>query len=165
MHKSALLIIDVQKDVVSGAHDLSNVVSRINTLIDKARASKTPVVWVQHSDEYLVKDSLGWEFVDDLQPREDEVRIYKTQPSSFEGTPLQEKLNELGVTTLVITGAQSEYCISATTQGAIDLGYDVSLVSDAHTTVDGDEGPAISIINARNEKFHRFLAQSKDVSL
>ena len=160
MHKKALLVIDVQKDVVNGAHNLDSVVSNINALISQARTSEVPVIWVQHSDDYLVLNSEGWEFVDDLKPAAGDLRIYKTEPSSFVGTPLQEELMKLGIESLVITGAQSEYCVSATTQNAIELGYKVSLVSDAHTTVDGDEGSALSIINARNERFNKNLVEA-----
>lgn len=163
MSNSALLVIDVQKDVVNGAHNLNTVVSNINSLISQARASDVPVIWVQHSDDYLVLNSEGWQFVDDLKPAAGDVRIYKTEASSFVDTPLQAELTKLGVQSLVITGAQSEYCVSATTQNAIDLGYEVSLVSDAHTTVDGDEGSAASIIDARNERFADHNKKSNEV--
>jgi nicotinamidase-related amidase len=164
MSKAALLVIDVQKDVVNGAHHLDSVVSNINSLISQARASHVPVIWVQHSDDYLVRNSDGWEFVDDLKPSSNEIRIYKTEASSFVNTPLQDELTKLGVDRLVITGAQSEYCVSATTQNAIELGYKVSLVSDAHTTVDGEEGSALEIIQTRNERFAENLIEAGEVS-
>ena len=47
----ALLVIDVQKSVVREAYERDAVVANIATLVDRARAAGTPVVWVQHSDE------------------------------------------------------------------------------------------------------------------
>ena len=57
---TALLIVDVQVDVVSGAWDRDGVIARINTLVDKARAEHVPVVWVQHSDDNMPSNSDGW---------------------------------------------------------------------------------------------------------
>jgi nicotinamidase-related amidase len=47
---TALLVLDMQRDVVANAHEVNAVVVNINALIGKARAESDPVVWVQHSD-------------------------------------------------------------------------------------------------------------------
>jgi nicotinamidase-related amidase len=153
MNTKALLVIDVQKDVIANAVKTSEVVSNINSLISQARASNAPVVWVQHSDDYLVKGSPGWEIVDDLKPLPNEVRIYKTEPSSFAGTDIQAQLVSLGTKTLVITGAQTDYCINATSNAGVELGYQVTLVSDAHTTEDSETAKAIDLIEDKNSTF------------
>ena len=93
---SALRVIDVQRDVVPRALNVEQVVSNINSLIGKARESGTPVIWVQHSDDYLIKESEGWEFVPELKPAPGDIRIYKTHASSFEETDLNEELANLG---------------------------------------------------------------------
>lgn len=54
--------------------------------------------------------------------------------SPFEQTPLEETLARLGVTHIVLAGAATNWCIRATAYGALDRGYDVTLVKDAHTT-------------------------------
>ena len=149
----ALLVIDVQNDVVVNALNLDDVVGRINSLIVNARKSHVPVIWVQHSDDYLVKGSEGWQIIEALQPMPDEVKIFKTRPSSFEGTDLAEHLQTLGVDSLVVTGAQTDYCINATSNSGVELGYHVTLVSDAHTTEDSDTASAADIIAQENESF------------
>ena len=149
----ALMVIDVQKDVVGDARNTNDVVQNINSLIEKARATNTPVIWVQHSDDYLVKNSEGWDFVDALKPAADDLRIYKTEPSSFVGTPLQEKLQEMEIESLVITGAQTDMCVNATSNDAAGKGYDVTLVSDSHTTVDTPSQTAQQIIDEKNSQF------------
>lgn len=151
--KKALMVIDVQKDVVDEALNTAGVVSNINGLIEKARATNTPVIWVQHSDDYLVKDSEGWEFVDDLKPASSDLRIYKTEPSSFAGTPLQEELQKMGIESLVITGAQTDMCVNATSNDAAAKGYDVTLASDSHTTVNTPSQTAQQIIDEKNAQF------------
>jgi nicotinamidase-related amidase len=149
----ALLVIDVQRDVVANAVRIDDVISNINLLITSARQSNVPVIWVQHSDDYLVKGSDGWKIVDELKPLPDEVKIYKTRPSSFADTDLAEQLESLGTTSLIITGAQTDYCVNATSNAAVELGYDVTLVSDAHTTEDSETVSATEIIDDKNVTF------------
>ena len=50
---TALLVVDVQNDVVAGAWDRDGVIARISDLVDKARAEHVPVIWVQHSDDNM----------------------------------------------------------------------------------------------------------------
>ena len=147
------MVIDVQRDVVLNALDTAGVVSRINELIARARLSNVPVIWVQHSDEYLVKESEGWEFVPELQPQEGDLRFYKTEPSSFVGTGLGEELERRGIKSLVVTGAQTDFCVNATSNDAAQKGYSVFLASDAHTTVDTVDQTAREIIDEKNASF------------
>ena len=150
---SALMIIDVQRDVVPRALNVEQVVSNINSLIGKARESGTPVIWVQHSDDYLVKNTDGWEFVPELKPALGDLRIYKTRANSFTDTDLSETLEALGTKHLIITGAQTDFCVNATSNAAVELGFDVTLVSDAHTTEDTPSSTAAELIAEKNAQF------------
>jgi nicotinamidase-related amidase len=151
--KKALMVIDVQKDVVEEALNTFDVVANINTLIEKARSSDTPIIWVQHSDDYLVKGSVGWQIVDELKPSTEDLRIYKTEPSSFAGTPLRDELQRMGIDSLIITGAQTDMCVNATSNDAAAMGYQVTLASDSHTTIDTPSQTAQQIIDEKNSQF------------
>ena len=133
---TALLVVDVQNSVVEGAHQRDTVVANINSLVAQARQEQVPVVWVQHSDEGLVKDSDGWKIVPELIPDEAEPLVEKNFGDSFEDTALESILADLGVGRLVVVGAQTDACIRSTLHGAFVRGYDATLVSDAHTTED-----------------------------
>jgi len=132
--RSALLVIDVQNGVVEDAFARESVIAHINEVISKARAANVPVIWVQHSDEELEIGSESWKIVPELEPREDEVIIRKLFRSSFVETELGAVLESLGVDHLYITGAQTNNCVRHTCHGALELGYDITLISDAHTT-------------------------------
>ena len=153
MSTKALLVIDVQNDVVANALRPSEVVANIDSLVSNARTSGVPVIWVQHSDDYLEKGSIGWEIVDELKPLPNEVRIFKTEASSFVETDLQAQLVSLGAKELVITGAQTNYCVNATSNAGVELGYQVTLVSDAHTTEDSETEKASDLIEEKNTSF------------
>lgn len=133
---TALLVIDVQNDVVGGAHQRDAVVANINTLVDRARDDGVPIVWIQHSDEQLEQGSDGWEYVPELTREDAEPLVHKTFGDSFEDTDLEGVLASAGVGHLVVSGAQTDVCIRSTIHGAFARGYDVTLVGDAHTTED-----------------------------
>jgi len=136
---AALLVIDVQNDVVGGAYNRDEVVANIASLVDRARATGTPVVWVQHSDEGLAVGTPGWQYVEELPIGPDEPVVHKMHGDSFEDTRLEDVLAERGVGALTVVGAQTDQCIRSTIHGAFTRGYDVALVSDAHTTEDLSE--------------------------
>jgi nicotinamidase-related amidase len=133
---TALLVVDVQNKVVDGNHERDAVVANIGGLVERARRAQVPVVWVQHSDENVVRGSDGWRIVPELAPGADEPLVEKHYGDSFEGTALEAVLSDLGVGRLVVAGAQTDACIRATLHGALVRGYDAILVSDAHTTED-----------------------------
>ena len=148
---SALLVIDVQVDVMSDTHERDEVVARIVSLVDRAREKDVPVLWIQHNDAELPRSSPGWDLVEELEPRPDERRIHKSYNDAFEETSLDSDLVEVGVGRLIVVGARTEWCVRATLHGAIARGYDALLVSDAHTTGDmSEEIPASSIIEMTN---------------
>ena len=134
----ALLVIDVQNDVVDDAWRRGEVIENINTLVAKARDTNTPVIWIQHSDPYMEIGSDAWQIVPELEPMPNEPIIRKQYRSSFEETVLDETLANLGVGHLFISGAQSDNCVRHTSHAALERGYDVTLVEDAHTTSDGE---------------------------
>lgn len=134
--RSALIVIDVQKDVVADAYRRDETIGNISDLVKRARAAGTPVVWVQHSDEEMEKGSDAWQIVPELSPAADEPVIHKIYGDSFEATDLEDVLSAAGVGRLVVSGAESDACIRSTVHGAFTRGYDVTLVSDAHTTSD-----------------------------
>lgn len=133
---TALVVIDMQRGVISDAVGVDDVVARINTLVDKARSEKVPVIWVQHSDTELVDGSDAWQYVDELRPADGEPVVHKSYGDSFEDTDLETILAERFVGHLVVTGAQTDACIRSTLHGALARGYDATLVADAHTTED-----------------------------
>jgi nicotinamidase-related amidase len=136
---SALVVIDVQNDVMAGSHERDAVVTNIATLVDKARSEEVPVIWVQHSSEGMPIDSEGWQYVPELKLGESEPVVHKRYADAFEETDFESVLADRKIGRLVIAGAQTDECIRSTLHGAIVRGYDALLVSDAHTTEDQSE--------------------------
>ncbi len=133
-NKTALIIVDVQVGVMHEAWEAPRIIKNIKFAVDKAREQGLPVIWVQHSDDELVYGSPEWQWVPELSPAAGEIRIYKQFNSSFEETPLEETLARLGITHILLAGAATNWCIRATAYGALDRGYDLTLLKNAHTT-------------------------------
>jgi len=133
-NQAVLLVVDVQVGVMRHAWDSPRILKNINAAVEKARSQGAPVIWVQHADNELVYGSPDWQIAPELSPAEGETRIYKQFNSSFEQTTLEETLARMGVTRIVLAGAATNWCIQATAYGALDRGYDLTLLKDAHTT-------------------------------
>ena len=133
-NRKILLIVDAQAGVVQNAWNADRVVANIALAVESARQQSAPVVWVQHTDDELVADTPEWRWATGLSPAEAEPVIRKQYNSAFERTGLAELLAELGATHIVLAGAATNWCIRATAHAALDLGYDLTLVEDAHTT-------------------------------
>jgi nicotinamidase-related amidase len=138
--KPALLIIDVQTVLCSGqwaAFDIDRVVDRINAVAAKARIAGMPVVLIQHEDNGPLRfGGDNWQLYERLSAQPEDIRIRKTATDSFHRTELQATLQSRGIDSLIVCGLQSEFCVHATVCGALAHGYPVTLVSDAHTTLD-----------------------------
>lgn len=135
--RSALVVIDVQAAVMENAWQKDAVIGRISNLVSQARSAGIPVVWVQHSEPEMPIGSDGWQLVPELKPLGSELMVRKEYRSSFEGTDLEDVLAAHGVGKLIVCGAETNHCVRSTIHSALDRGYDVALVSDAHTTCDG----------------------------
>ena len=167
--QSALLVIDVQKDVVATAYQRDRVVANINECVNKARAADVPVIWIQHSDEGLTLGSEGWEIVSELNPLDSETKIGKTFRSSFVETLLSDTLAGLSASHLYICGAETNNCVRFTSHHALELGYDLTLIEDAHTTSDfeWENGPVLAsqMIDEQNASFAYLTLPAQEISV
>ena len=155
---TALVVIDAQIGVVGEAYHHDEVLSHIKLLLDRARTSGTPVIYVQHNDPYLKVGTPEWQIHPAIAPQEDEPVVHKQSPDSFYETTLQQELEKRGIKRIVIVGAQSNYCVDTSSRRAVSVGYDVTLVSDAHTTEDSDVLTAEQIIAHHNSTLNSFWA-------
>lgn len=144
-NKTALMVVDVQAGVMQECENAAQTIANVARTVERARAAQVPVIWVQHESDELKRDSDAWQWAPALVPVAGEARVYKQFNSSFEQTNTDELLAKAGVSHIVLAGAQSNWCIRATAYGALERGYDLTLVKDAHTTSDLDLGNGTKI--------------------
>ena len=143
--KAVLLVVDVQVGVMNECWEAPRVMANVVRTIERAREQGVPVIWVQHADEQLLRGSAEWQWVPALQPRDTEAQIHKQFNSAFEDTALETTLERLAATHIVLAGAATNWCIRATAYAALERGYDLTLVQDAHTTGSMDFGDGARI--------------------
>jgi len=152
-NKSVLLVVDVQVGVVAGCWDAPRVIGNVAQAVQRARDEQAPVIWVQHADEDLPQGSPQWQWVAELAPAAGERQIHKRFNSAFEETGLEAALAGMGATHVVLAGAATNWCIRATAYAALDRGYDLTLLKDAHTTqsMEFDDGRIIDAADVVRE--------------
>ena len=154
-NRTVLLVVDFQVGVVAAAWDASRVGANIAGAVARARAQGAPVIWVQHEDADMQRGAPAWQFAPELVPATGETRIYKKYNSAFEETSLEVELARLGATRIVLAGAMTNWCIRSAAYAALERGYDLTLLKDAHTTSDldmrnGTVRPAQGIVDDLN---------------
>jgi nicotinamidase-related amidase len=127
--KPALLIIDMQKEFLNFnqtcSDSLKSAIEYINATIALFRKKNLPIFVIQHRNDNdgLVPGKLGFDLPESLKVEPQDTRIVKTYGNSFVKTSLAEKLRELGVDTIIITGFCAEFCVLSTYRGAQDLDF------------------------------------------
>lgn len=143
MKNTALIIVDVQKgldDPSLGNRNNPNAERNISLLLAEWRKHHRPIVHIQHCsvepDSPLRANQPGCDFKSEVKPLSGEQHFTKTVNSAFIGTGLGDYLRNHEIDTLVIVGLTTDHCVSSTTRMAGNLGFDVTLASDATATFD-----------------------------
>ena len=147
--KSALVVVDLQNGVAAQAmaHPVEDVVGRSAELAKTFRDRALPVVLVNVAGRPPGRTEQGsravGEVPDDftdllpaLDPQSSDLLITKNTRGAFTHTGLEERLQKLGVTQVVITGIATSVGVESTARDAHERGFHVAVVGDAIT--DGD---------------------------
>jgi nicotinamidase-related amidase len=143
--KTALLIIDIQKDYFPGGkYPLVNpleAAQKAYMILQCFRESGNPHVHIQHISlkpdaTFFVSGDRGTDIHDSVAHFEGEPIVYKHEPNSFLNTNLLELLKSWEIERVVITGMMTHMCVDATARAASDLGFQVIVAEDACATRD-----------------------------
>jgi nicotinamidase-related amidase len=142
LNNASLLIIDAQKEYLSGPLALSGMdeaVKNIAKMLEAARKAGRPIIHVRHLGTVGgMFDPQGprGEFIPGLEPQGDEMIIEKRMPNAFKNTTLHETLQKYGHLDLIVCGFMSHSSVSTTVRRAKDYGYRCTLIEDACATRD-----------------------------
>jgi len=136
--RSALLLIDIQQgldDPRHGERSTPEFEGKLKQLLAAWRKSGRPVVHVQHMsaepDSLLRPELPGNAFKREAIPKDGEPVFQKRTSCAFLGTGLEVHFRELGIEQLVLVGLKTDHCVSSTARMASDIGFKVTVVSDA----------------------------------
>ena len=135
-----------------------NVVANVKSIAAAARAAGMPVIHVWYIVEKgapglklnaplfqglagakaLVRGSWGAAPAKGLEAKRGDLVVEKMRVNAFHGTNLENLLRGLGVETLVITGAWTNFSIEHTARHAADAGYNAIVVTDGTSTINDE---------------------------
>lgn len=151
---TALLVIDVQQGLfekTTPIYQSNRLLENLCTLIERAHRAGAPVIYIQHNNtSFLAPGAAGWQLHPGLSPLPAEPVIQKRHGNAFEDTTLAAELAVRRVGALVVTGLVTHGCVKATVEGALALGYRVTLAADGHSNYHKQAAGVI-------EEFNRML--------
>jgi nicotinamidase-related amidase len=138
---TAVIVIDMQQALCSGpeeAWDIERVTANVNEIVTEARTQGLPVIMIQHEETEgpLRYGTPGWQIFEGVATDPSDLLLQKRSCDSFHNTQLHAFLERQGIRRLVVCGLQTDFCVDTTVRRALSLGYDVTLVEDAHSTID-----------------------------
>lgn len=146
--RSALLVLGAQRNMLEGDGAVPTAVTvraALDRLLVAARAAGAAVVHVQNDGPRGYPDepgTPGWELA--VTAADGEIVLRKDVSDAFAANPdLAPRLRGEGVTTVVVAGMQSDFCVRATSRSALQAGFSVVLASGAHATHDDDASAAV----------------------
>lgn len=156
-----LIVIDLQTGMFDGVHEppiheASAIAERARAVIDWARRGGRKVAFVRHdgpAGDPLAPGEPGWPVWPALGQAVDEPTFAKCVGNAFSNAALGEWVAGQGAGAVVLLGAQTDFCVAATIKGAMARGLGVTVVSDAHSTLDSASESALQIITRHNDEF------------
>jgi len=162
MTKSALIVVDVQRDFCEGGalagSDTLSLLDPLKATIDEGRRRGKLIVFTQdwhpttHSSfkanggpwpVHCVADTQGSELMPPLEAAPNDLIVHKgvgvdgAGYSGFEETKLDEALRARGVTHVAVAGIATEYCVRATALDAAKAGFETIVLTDLIRPVQG----------------------------
>jgi nicotinamidase-related amidase len=158
---AVVLVIDLQTGMFDGVleqplHDADALVGRVCAVTDWARRSGRKVAFIRHDGvpgDSLAPGAAGWPVWPALGQKGDEPTFSKTVGDAFSQPALGRWVADLGAGEVVLLGAQTDQCVAATVNGALERGLKVTVVGDAHSTWDWNSETAAQIIARHNAAF------------
>ncbi len=147
---TALIVIDLQKGIVGAptAHPIGEVVKHAGVLANAFRNRGLPVVLVNvdgvapgraERASRISEFPAGWtDLVPELNRQPEDHTVTKRTWGAFTNTGLEEHLNKLGVTQVVITGVATSAGVESTARHGHELGFNITLAVDAMTDMNAD---------------------------
>ncbi len=156
--QTALLAIDLQVGIFgpgeTRVHDADGVLERAAALLRAAEAAGLPILYCRDDagPGLWEPGSEGWQIHPRVSPPERAIVFRKKFGDAFRATELDDELRRRDCSRLVVLGAMTDFSIRSTLQRALLRGYSVTLIEDAHSTLDGLDAPALDHIRMLNEE-------------
>jgi nicotinamidase-related amidase len=159
--KAPVIVIDLQTGMFDGAveppiHNAAAIVDRARMMMDWARRNNRSVAFIRHDGpegDPLAPGEPGWPVWPALGQAANEPTFSKSVSNAFSNPALGQWVAHQGADEVVLLGAQTDRCVAGTVKGALVAGLKVTVVADAHSTLDTPQESAAEIIARHNTEF------------
>jgi nicotinamidase-related amidase len=158
--KTALVLIDLQKGItgMATAHPIDPVIKNAVELVAAFRSKNLPVVivnvnplgakWTQTRVEsstapkgeeaiaqarVMMEQSGFFDIIPEIVTTDEDIFITKSNWNAFYNTALDESLQKLGITGIVLAGVATSIGVEGTARDASQRGYNITFAKDAMT--------------------------------
>jgi nicotinamidase-related amidase len=104
------------------------------------RAQRLPIIHVRNDDpnprSWFHADHPGSAFRPGFEPLQGEGLVVKSVNCAFIGTDLDLRLRRLDAAGIVLFGMRTDMCVSSTARTGSNIGWDVTVISDASDCCD-----------------------------
>lgn len=142
--RTALVLVDLMDRIVAlplEPHKGTEALATCEELATSFRSAGATVVLIRVERPAVAEQPPGSGLVAGLL-KDGDVEIVKRTIGGFQGTGLDDRLRERGITTLVFGGIATNLGVESTARAAADLGYDLLFVEDAMTAFTAAEHEA-----------------------
>jgi nicotinamidase-related amidase len=158
MPTTALLLMDLQTDILGRFGNDPGFVPRINAAAETARSVGFPVLWVKVGFRHgypevssrnknfsalttsgaLVDTDPGTDLHSDLEVRDTDVVVVKKRVSAFAGSDLEVVLRAAEVDSLVLAGVATSGVVLSTLRQAADMDFRLTVLADGCLDADDE---------------------------
>lgn len=153
-NKRALIIIDMQRGFLEEGYPLfcgqaaRRIIPPVRRLIEQALAKETPLFFTAdaHAPDdkefeiyppHCVRGSVEAEIIPELASYLDRATLIETtRYSAFFNTDLEQRLQQTGVTQLIVCGVCTDICVMHTVADAYYRGYEIEVREDCVASFD-----------------------------
>lgn len=135
-----------------------NVVENVKNLADTFRKAKAPVIHIHYIIEdgapglrrnaplfdgiaeanAVVRGTWGAAPVDGLEVQDGDILVEKMRMNGFYDTKLDSILKGFGISSVVVTGAWTNFSVEHTCRHGADAGYNMVVATDGTSTIDDE---------------------------
>ena len=143
MSEKALILVDFENEWVNKnsdyyVGDISEVIAKVNKLIDECRKNGFKIIFTRHiekdSNDAFAPNSKHIKLIKGLDKKDSDIVITKYKISPFYKTSLEKELK--GIKKIVVAGISTNLCVRSLVHDAYDRDFNITVIKDCCVAFD-----------------------------
>ena len=132
----ALLVLDMQYGLLQrNVFNKQQLIKNVNSLLDFFHNREKPVFLIRHTNtSFSAENTDNWQIDSEIMSADTDILLNKIHSSVFKEKQFASLLQKNNITSVIVTGLVSNGCVKAACLDAKLNGFNVTLISDGHST-------------------------------